>query len=276
MHPAPSLIVFTTLSGAGFGLLVWLGLWGGPLGLFVLAYALCGLGLASSALHLGHPERAWRAFAQWRSSWLSREAWAALLTLGVMAPVALGLAPGLGWLGAALGLGTILATAMIYASLRSVPRWHSRLVPVLFAALGLAGGALAAAPPALAAVLVSLAAGVQIAYWRQGDAALVASGTTLATATGLAGDLRAFAPPHTGSNYLLREMVCVIGRKHARKLRRIALALLIAPLVPLALGWGLAGLVLHLAGVAVGRWLFFAEAEHVVGLYYGAGQRVPG
>ena len=25
----------------------------------------------------------------------------------------------------------------------------------------------------------------------------------------------------------------------------------------------------HLAGVLASRWLFFAEAEHVVGLYYG-------
>jgi DMSO reductase anchor subunit len=28
-------------------------------------------------------------------------------------------------------------------------------------------------------------------------------------------------------------------------------------------------LALHLAGVLAARWLFFAQAEHVVGLYYG-------
>ncbi len=32
---------------------------------------------------------------------------------------------------------------------------------------------------------------------------------------------------------------------------------------------GVLALVLHVAGVLTARWLFFAEAEHVVGLYYG-------
>jgi DMSO reductase anchor subunit len=40
----------------------------------------------------------------------------------------------------------------------------------------------------------------------------------------------------------------------------------------LPLGWaGIAlAAVVHLAGALAARWLFFAEAEHVVGLYYGA------
>ena len=90
MHPAPSIVVFTVLSGAGYGLLALLGL-GVLLGTMPAtpATGLAGLGLGlglataglvSSTFHLGHPERAWRALSQWRSSWLSREGVAALAT----------------------------------------------------------------------------------------------------------------------------------------------------------------------------------------------------
>ena len=96
MNPAPSVIIFTVLSGLGFGLLAWLctGL-ATPLGLqgllgFALGYALAVGGLLASTFHLGQPKRAWRAFTQWRSSWLSREAWVSLAALLAVAPVALG------------------------------------------------------------------------------------------------------------------------------------------------------------------------------------------
>ncbi|MDZ7709321.1 MAG: DmsC/YnfH family molybdoenzyme membrane anchor subunit [Roseovarius sp.] len=289
MHPAPSVIAFTTLSGAGFGLLIWLGL-GLPdvtgwvaFAFFAIAYALAAGGLMASTFHLGHPERAWKAFSQWRSSWLSREGVCAVATLLVMAAYGAGLvfwetrlAP-LGWLGAALALATVVTTSMIYAQMRTVPRWKTPLTPALFVAVSLAGGALLAGQVTAAMVLLALAGGVQVLWWMRGDGALASSGTDMATATGLgqAGGVRAFAPPHTGSNYLLREFVFVVGRKHAAKLRMIALALGYGlPLVLLALPFGhaLAALAVlcHLAGIAVSRWLFFAEAEHVVGLYYGA------
>src|SRR5919199_6711419 len=90
MHPALSIIVFTTASGAGYGLLALCGVLA-ALGLAPsepgLALAACGLalvlisgGLLASMVHLGRPERAWRAFSQWRSSWLSREGVAAIAT----------------------------------------------------------------------------------------------------------------------------------------------------------------------------------------------------
>ena len=98
----------------------------------------------------------------------------------------------------------------------------------------------------------------------------------MATATGLGniGTVRAFEPPHTGTNYLLREFVHVIGRKHATKLRFISLILMVGiPVVLLALPFShmvaALAVVSHIAGVLTARWLFFAEAEHVVGLYYG-------
>jgi DMSO reductase anchor subunit len=125
---------------------------------------------------------------------------------------------------------------------------------------------------------------VQLWVWREGDTAFARAGTTIGTATGLGprGAVRAFEPPHTGDNYLLREMVFVVGRKHARKLRTFAFATMIAaPLLILALSggalWGAwLGAAFHAGGVAVQRWLFFAEAEHVVGLYYGRGSTGPG
>jgi len=289
MHPAPSVIAFTTLSGAGFGLLFWLGLslpdisgWV-AFAVFAVAYALAAGGLMASTFHLGHPERAWKAFSQWRSSWLSREGVCAVATLLVMALYGAGLVffdtalAALGWLGAALALATVFTTSMIYAQLRSVPRWKTPLTPVLFLALSLAGGALLAGQVSAAMALLLVAGVVQVLWWMRGDGALAASGTDMATATGLGriGQVRAFAPPHTGGNYLLREFVFVVGRKHAAKLRLIALMLGYAlPLVLLALPFGHAFAALavfsHLAGIAVSRWLFFAEAEHVVGLYYGA------
>jgi DMSO reductase anchor subunit len=288
MHPAPSIIAFTTLSGLGFGLMVWLGIgMPGSTGLvafvfFAIAYALAGGGLIASAFHLGHPERGLLAFTQWRSSWLSREAVLAVATLIVMGIYAMGRvffaadwAP-LGWLGAALALATVLSTSMIYAQMKTVPRWRSPLTPALFLALSLGGGALLAGQVTWAVILLILAAALQLAYWWQGDRAFAASGTTMASATGLGqiGQVRAFEPPHTGPNYLLREMVHVVGRKHALKLRVIGfvlgyalpVALLLAPFSHIV---GLLAVISHIAGILATRWLFFAEAEHVVGLYYG-------
>jgi DMSO reductase anchor subunit len=121
-----------------------------------------------------------------------------------------------------------------------------------------------------------VAALVQLATWAQGDKALGQSGTDLESATGLGGigKVRAFEPPHTGTNYLLREFVHVVGRKHSQKLRILGVALMaVVPVVLLLLPFShlLAALAVasHIAGVIVLRWLFFAEAEHVVGLYYG-------
>jgi sulfite dehydrogenase (quinone) subunit SoeC len=289
MHPAPSLIAFTVLSGLGLGLLALLGFgriaptgWAAFLW-FGLGYGLTLAGLAASALHLGHPERALKAFTQWRSSWLSREAVLSAAALLVMAPHAAGSVflatplPVFGWAGAILALLTVLATAMIYAQLRTVPRWHHWSVPVLFLLASVAGGFVMIGDAPLAPLALALLATAMLAHWMIGDQRFAAEGHTAETATGLGGigQVRLLEPPHTGKNYLLREMVHVVGRKHAARLRVLALicavilpmlALIVAPSVTLA--WVLA-VALHVAGMLAARWLFFAEAEHVVGLYYG-------
>lgn len=288
MHPAPSIIAFTTLSGLGFGLLFWLGIgMPGSTGLvafifFAIAFALAGGGLAASAFHLGHPERALLAFTQWRTSWLSREAICAASALVICGLYAVGRIffsadwTVLGWLGAALSLGTVFTTAMIYTQMKSVPRWNSPLTPALFLTLSLGGGALLAGQVAWAIALLTVSAAVQLATWWQGDRAFAIAGTTIASATGLGhvGTVRAFELPHTGPNYLLREMVYDIGRKHALKLRVIAFTTgyalpVILLLLPFSHALGLLAVISHVAGMLTARWLFFAQAKHVVGLYYG-------
>ncbi len=288
MHPAPSVIIFTTFSGLGFGLLFWLGLdTTAPTGwvafvFFAIAYLMAVGGLIASTFHLGHPERAIKAFSQWRSSWLSREGIAAVFTLLIMALYGAGLVflgaqwSPLGWLGALGALATVFTTSMIYTQLKTVPRWHHWTTPALFLALSLGGGALLSGRVTVALVLLLVAAAVQIAAWYFGDTRLKASGTSLASATGLGsiGEVRAFEPPHTGTNYLLKEFVHVVGRKHATQLRLITLLLAFAvPIAILLLGvnhiTALLAVVSHIAGVLCLRWLFFAQAEHVVGLYYG-------
>lgn len=299
MNPAPSVIGFTVLSGLGFGLLALLALgfgtgasgasasggwpaffhWG-------LGYGLAVGGLLSSTLHLGNPRRALWAFTQWRTSWLSREGWAAVATLVALAPVAMSDWLALVWpvgvlalVGAVLCAATILCTSMIYAQMKTVPRWNHWTTPVLFFAFAIAGGGILVGSGAIAlAGLVALGLSLGLNFVL-GDGRFAAVGQTIATATGLGriGSPSVFEQPHTGGNYLLREMIHVVGRKHARTLRFLAVELaVVAPAVLLIISrapWAfVVAAVLHLTGAVIARWLFFAQAEHVVGLYYGARQ----
>ena len=307
MHPSLSVIFFTTASGAGYGLLALLGvlapfgvLPNDPMfGLVALALALGAItfGLISSVFHLGQRQRAWRAFSQWRTSWLSREGVAAVVTFlpaGVF---------GIGWvflgfvlkaagLLAALGaVVTVFCTAMIYRSLKPVPRWYNGWVVPNYLALGLMSGILwlmlvlqifGPRPQlyAVVPVVIALAALLKLAYWRFIDTAPTTSTAGSATGLGSLGTVRLFEAPHTSENYLLKEMGFRIARKHAAKLRRIAVVLgfvlpfvlSLAPFVVsgwLALAAALVAAVLGTIGVFVERWLFFAEAQHAVTLYYG-------
>ena len=288
MNPAPSVLLFTVLSGLGFGFLAALGVglvqpagWA-AFALWGLGYGLTVAGLLASTTHLGRPDRAWRAFSQWRSSWLSREGIAAVATLVILAPVALsdwlglGLSRLPGVVGAVLALATIGTTSMIYAQLKTVPRWNHWTTPAQFFAFALAGGAMLAGQGGAAIVLLALLVAALAAHWHFGDRRFAEVGATMGSATGL-GDLGAvsvFDPAHTAGNYLMREMIFVVGRKHVTKLRVLALILaclipalvLMLPAHPMTTA---ATVVIHLIGAFAARWLFFAQAEHVVGLYYG-------
>ena len=288
MHPAPSVIIFSTLSGMGFGLLAFLGaglahstgwlafFWWG------LGYSLAVAGLLAATFHLGNPQRALKAFSQWRSSWLSREGWAAVATLVILAPMALsdwlrlGLPQGIGQIGATLALVTVFTTSMIYTQIRAVPRWHHPITPVLFLYFAVTGGAVLSGAWWSGWALAFLAP-LLLVYWRVGDGQFGKAAQTMGTATGLTqvGEVRLFEQAHTAGNYLLREMIFVVARKHARKLRMITvvtasvLPALILGLLPTAPVTFAVAAALHLIGAFAQRWLFFAEAEHVVGLYYG-------
>jgi DMSO reductase anchor subunit len=300
MHPAFSIIAFTTLSGLGFGAMTWMGIGLVPTsGLFPwiavpLAFAAAVGGLLASTRHLMRPDRAKFAFSQWRSSWLSREAVLAVATLAAFGLDAvlwllLGVRSGyLGFLVAALAVATVWSTGMIYAQLRTVPRWNTQLTPACFVAFALSSGALMVAMLAghdqgrstgAAVFLLVVAWALKWQWWKRAETATLASaGASPEAATGLAeiGLVRPFEPPHTSPNWLMKEMVFEVGRKRADSLRKVALGLgLGVPLLMVllsgylgALGLALA-LVSHMAGVAAERWLFFAEAQHAVAAYYG-------
>jgi DMSO reductase anchor subunit len=288
MHPAPSVIIFTTFSGLGFGLLAWMGLGipdvGGMtlLAFFVIAYVLAAGGLLASTFHLGNKRNAIYAFSQWRTSWLSREGVAAVITLILFVLVALArifLGAEMafsGAIGSVLAVFTIFTTSMIYTQLKTVSRWNQPLTPVLFLLHAIGGGALLTGEAKIAGFLLAALAVVMWLHWQQGDARAANRGA-LGDATGLGhlGEVRIFESGHTARNYVLDEMVYRVGRKHAQKLRMIALgagAVLPAAillLTPAGHTTAFIALALHIAGAIVGRWVFFAEAEHGVGLYYG-------
>lgn len=313
MKPALSVIFFTVMSGSGYGLLFLCGLEAAldptrtphraGIALLGVGLVLVAAGLFASTMHLGKPQRAWRALTQWRSSWLSREGVAAILSfvpaltlLACLARDATAPARIAGLVLALLSLTTVICTAKIYTSLKTIPAWHNAWVLpgyVLFAALGgitarLALGALFGidAPAGLwpSCAILGVAATIwKHRYWRWLD-----RGTqplpTPAHATGLArfGEVRGGEAPHSEANYLTREMGFVLARKHAAALRRICLWL-IGPLFAGAIltAWfassrgitvaaipALAAWLFTMTGLFVERWLFFAEARHVVMSYY--------
>lgn len=312
MKPAYSLILFTTASGAGYGLLAMMGFfafgelapqnrWFGLVG-FSLAFGGIIVGVLASTFHLGRPDRAWRAFSQWRSSWLSREA-----VFAAAAGVA-GVLFAFGWvvlenytgpwrlfgmIAAMFSIITIYCTGMIHASLRPVIAWSNRHTTRVFILLGAWSGALwfnllahlfGVSHPIIAMVVTIsgfVAFYLKRRYWRFLDT--THSPATPETATGLdrLGDVRLLDAPNTQDSYVQTEMMFVIARRHVQKLRRwtfwgafaIPLALAVSTMespswvgVPAAL----AAVVSVTIGVWIERWLFFAEARHTVSLYYGA------
>ena len=184
--------------------------------------------------------------------------------------------PWLGYLAAAMAMITVFTTSMIYAQLKTVPRWNTAVTPLLFLLYASAGGALLSNQMQVALVLLGLVIAIQALAWLHGDSALARSGSSIETATGLGGlgKVRLLEKPHSGGNYLLHEMVYVVGRRHAAKLRVLSLmlvALLPAVLILLTeVNHTIVVVILlsHLIGLFAQRWLFFAQAEHVVGLYY--------
>jgi len=311
MHPALSVIIFTTASGTGYGLLLLLILLNingllptsHSLGItvFGIGLTLVTAGLLASTFHLGHPERAWRALSQWRSSWLSREGVVAVATYPAVLMFAAGwvfLDTTTGFWGLAgvaaivLASLTVFCTGMIYASLKTIPQWHNLLTPINYLVLALTGGAVwlmalthllgigGNLPVLLSAMLLPLAWALKQSYWTVVDK--VPGQHTIGSATGLGklGDVTLLEPPHTEPNFVQKEMGFKIARRHGQKLRRTAVILAFAlPLVftvgvlitsdMVATALAVLAMLSITAGLLTERWLFFAQATHVSMLYYG-------
>jgi DMSO reductase anchor subunit len=303
MHPAWSVIVFTTVAGAAQGLVVALALatlLGQPLAAgFVDTALLCALvmlvvGLASSFLHLGHPLRAWRALAMWRTSWLSREVIVLPAFIGVVAAWWLaqraGLAtPWLPLLTIAVAAALWYCTAMVYACIRFIQEWAHALTIVNYTLIGLASGvvlagalAALAGQPALARSLVPWALALTLLAWAARTLALRRNAalklkSTLQSATGIpakklvqksmgmsAGSFNTREFFHGASAAAVRHIrLALHGLGFGLPALLLAAVLLGAPLV-----WLTVALVVQAAGLLAERWLFFAQARHPQNLYY--------
>jgi DMSO reductase anchor subunit len=292
MKPAFSVIFFTVSSGAGLGLLLWALLSAGlrPASLsspvFLTAASLVILGLCASGLHLANRKNAVLAWRRFATSWLSREAvfavtlfawpllWWLLPKPAVLALLCLN------------ALLVLICTGMIYACLKTIPRWHSRWVPVnfvLYAALS--GGFIYAAFEARATglseataralfALVLLTACCKMAY--EETVANVAK-PNLNDALGLhAGKASLLDVGHSHSTFLTREFGFAYARRRAAALQLgVTFGVFVLPCVLLVLeihndfgALGLAALAVFI-GLLCERSLFFAQAKHVVVLYHG-------
>jgi DMSO reductase anchor subunit len=277
--------------------MIWLLLarWAGvalPAPVFQMSAALAVLmfvaGLVSSTLHLANRRNAWRALARWRTSWLSREGVFALAMFPSGALTVWGIAQGSsaieligGSLAIGLALATLYSTAMIYACLKTVPRWrswHVRIGYPLFAlasggVLWLASAQAASVPPEAARWVVGLlllaSAGLKYAYWKQfagSSGNLPERGEALR----LNGRVRLLDAGHTGPTFLTHEFGYEIDAQRARSLKWFSL--LIGFILPLILVLATPGVIVIaplacLIGLLVERWLFFAEAQHVVRVF---------
>jgi DMSO reductase anchor subunit len=301
VRPAWSVLLLTTLIGAGQGLFLALAVsefFSSAASIFLISGAVVSLallagGLAASFLHLGHPERAWRSAAMWRTSWLSREV--IVLPAFMAAVFGWGVAHWLErdafwWsvLGIGLAVALFVCTGMIYACLKFLQEWHTPLTVVNYTALGCASGLTAAAalaawlhPPLVRAFAAAALLAGGLAYTLR-LVSLVRNArlrpkSTLATAIGVKHPhIAQIAQGAMGGSFNTREFFHGRPREVVRAVRWTFLAL-VFPVPALLLILfnasfpGLAAAFLaQYAGLLAERWYFFAEARHPQNLYYQA------
>jgi DMSO reductase anchor subunit len=320
MKPAVSVIFLTTLIGAGQGL--FLAYYGAELLTLLsvipdvpihgaamaasLSLLLLIAGLIASFFHLGHPERAWRAAAMWRTSWLSREVialptamslilvYAALKLMGNSHTVfaladgnPVSLATFVGFFGMLAVLALYLCTAMIYSCLKFLRQWYSPLTVINFFLMGTASGFTLAATistrmdPHLFDYFAGWAILLALAAFASRFASLIRnknlrSPTTLQSAIGIHHPtIRQMAQGAMGGSFNTRAFIHSYGPAVVKLARRFFLfAAFIVPVVLLFSSnenslvlCGLAFLI-QFTGLMVERWYFFIEAEHPQNIYY--------
>ena len=278
MKPALSIVFFTVVSGAGLGALSVLGLFYGQDAarpIIATAMFLVTLGLLASVAHLANPRNAWRSFARFRTSWLSREAVFAVLLYPAAAAWLIRV-PGAAYVTVALCWVILVCTAMIYASLKPIPQWHSPLVPLNYFLLGHLSGALVVLAltgspffKVTSFLLILLAGGAKVAYYSaMQDRGSPRLQSALAMPT--AARIKLLDAGHSHGTFLTDEFAFRIARDRAEQLRAAVACLgFLLPLLLLVSLDDAAPLaaILCIAGLLVERWLFFAEARHTVNLY---------
>ena len=301
MNPAWSVILLTVLCGLGQGVFAMI-LIGHVCGATphylilgtVASLVLCGSGLLASFFHLGRPERAWRAVAQWRTSWLSREVIVLPLFMAlVFAYGALGLAGGRGaTLVGALAFFACIAlcvcTAMIYTCIRFIQEWASPFTMANFVLASLASGSTLAlvlaafsdhamvTPLAVLSIMFTIVAGIVRWLSIQRNARLVPR-STLQSAIGFENPrITQRSMGATGGTFNTREFFHGRTLRFLRSIKWTFLVLayvLPALVVFVALASGASGMIflalpLQVVGAILERWFFFAQANHAQNLYY--------
>jgi DMSO reductase anchor subunit len=303
MRPAFSVILLTTLIGAGQGL--FLAVYVAQLAVppaaprelvalaCVVAGALTAGGLIASFFHLGRPARAWRSASQWRTSWLSREVIALPAFLACVLLYAAGTA--LGWptawaIGAAAlltCLALFLCTGMVYACIRFLQEWASPLTLVNFFLLGAASGTTLAAvlawrfeprPYMLAAILLTTA-GLVSRMWSLARNDRLRPKSSLQSAIGVKHPhIEQKAQGFMGGSFNTREFFHGAAVGTLRLVRRgfvllafvLPVALIAAALFTASYALLLVAFAAQCAGLLAERWYFFAQANHPQNLYYQA------
>ncbi len=305
MHPAFSVLFFTVLSGAGYGLMILLVI-GHLTGLSqlqdgsvlltagILSFLLIAVGLLCSMGHLANPKNAWRAFNRFKTSWLSREGvfavsffpFALIYLAGIWSngAEASGVFAIAGIIAAVLAIVTLFCTSMIYASLKTIRQWNTSLTPVNYISLGLMSGSLL-----LAAIQASVSGGLSTVLYQLALALVILgaiakviylfwigkpAGSTINTATGFTqASVRLLDQGHSSNGFLNNEFGYTVEANKLVKLRllMLAMAFIVPFLLLLTANSNLIvfAAIIAIAGLLVERWLFFAEARHVVRLFHG-------
>lgn len=321
MNPAFSVIFLTTLIGVGQGLFV--AMFAGQsisalgflpeqsnqfyvIGSFVVIVLLIA-GLIASFFHLGHPERAWRSAAMWRTSWLSREVIVLPLLMGTVFIYGLihyydwslsdlGFAKGFtGDLSIIVGIGGIaltfalfICTGMIYACIKFLQEWSHPLTIINFTLFGLSSGFLLAtliaqysAPDfktlfASCTLVLTLLVLVTRA-WSLFRNARLRPKSTLQSAIGVRhGKIQQKSMGFMGGSFNTRDFFHGVSPTFFKSIKWIFL-LLVFPATTLLLLSGLmresivllaAAFAVQYLGLIAERWFFFAQANHPQNLYY--------
>ncbi len=322
MHPAFSVIFLTTLIGAGQGLFLALfstqfysevdllpGV--GDTNFYgigaAIALALLVGGLISSIFHLGHPERAWRSAARWKTSWLSREvialptAMGAIFAYGVIhimgydsvayvyGGISLNTSLFVGAFGVIATFALFICTAMIYACIKFLQEWSTPLTVINYFLFGSASGFTLATGLAsylglqeFTHFLGGWAIALTVMVFITRSASLYRNSrikfkSTIQSAIGIRHNkITQNAQGAMGGSFNTREYFHGKTAMFLKSIKMIFMILVFpVPLILLtsAVSDGntpvlIAAFVIQFTGLIAERWFFFAQANHPQNIYY--------